>query len=169
MSNRVIVMVPDGADNVLQTIETHMLQWNRDEVISHAASADLLTTIAETKATEDKLSGATDRSPNAHHFESHAYETLMTTVLDVEDNEFKVIIDRANRLLSRVNKSVLTLSVKRQEEMQVLKEHLQKMASRIQANKRAITELLDDDERMALMNLTKLKERPSLYRYAAIY
>jgi hypothetical protein len=45
-----------------------------------------------------------------------------------------------------------------------LKERLAKMLSRVSANKAALADLLEDDERMALMNLTSLRTRPTLYQ-----
>jgi hypothetical protein len=163
MSNRVIVMVPDGADMILQTIENYMLNWDYDNSALPSSNnlAAMATDTLLNTAPHDKIRSIVHTK---HSFESHAYEALMTTVLDIEANEFRVVRDRAEKLLSGYTKHTITLSIDKQEEMQVIKEQLDKLGSRLVANKRAVTELLEDDERMALMNLTRLKLEPALYR-----
>jgi hypothetical protein len=90
----------------------------------------------------------------------------MTTVLEIENNEFRKIELLEHKLLARMKKKgyVGQVSIEVQEQMLDLKDRLARMMSRIAANKRALSDLLEDDERMALMNLSALKHKPSLYR-----
>jgi hypothetical protein len=55
------------------------------------------------------------------------------------------------------------LPVEQQERMRSLKNSVNAAKSRFSGHKRVLLELMDDDEVMALMNLTKLKDRPTLY------
>ena len=49
--------------------------------------------------------------------------------------------------------------------MRRLKNAVFHLQSSIASLHRALTDLIEDDESMAFMNLTKLKENPGLYRY----
>jgi hypothetical protein len=51
-----------------------------------------------------------------------------------------------------------------QEKMRRLKDAVFHLQSRISSLHKALSVLIDDDESMAFMNLTKLKKDPGLYR-----
>jgi hypothetical protein len=55
-----------------------------------------------------------------------------------------------------------------QEKMRRLKNAVFHFQSRISSLHKALSVLIDDDESMAFMNLTKLKKDPGLYRYIAV-
>jgi hypothetical protein len=52
-----------------------------------------------------------------------------------------------------------------QENLRRLKNSIFRFQSRISSLKKALNGLIDDDEIMAMMNLTKLRANPDLYRY----
>ena len=60
------------------------------------------------------------------------------------------------------------MPVKVQEAMRSSKNDLSSMMNRVSASRKALQELTEDDEEMALMNLTVLKEDPSLYRFPLV-
>jgi regulator of replication initiation timing len=51
-----------------------------------------------------------------------------------------------------------------QENLRRLKNSVFRLQSRISSLKKALNGLIDDDEIMAMMNLTKLRANPDLYR-----
>ena len=153
-----VMIVPDGADVLLQLMEDYMMAWGvRRTLIS--PRSHLMTGEAAT-VNED----AEERSVVNESFEAHAYETLLAALLDVENNEFRMISESATRCLSGFRRRGPGLSIDTQEEMLMLKDSLSRMMGRLERNKRALMELLEDDESMALMNLTKLKSKPILYK-----
>lgn len=101
-----------------------------------------------------------------YSFESHAYEALLTTVLDTENEEFKRLDDMQASVLHKLKNKVhgSNLSLKLQEQILDLKDRLSSLLARVAANKRALTDLLEDDASMALMNLSFLRKHPELYR-----
>lgn len=56
------------------------------------------------------------------------------------------------------------LPIEKQEKMRSAKNAVNLMKSRINGHKRVLLELMDDDEVMALMNLSKLRKNPTLYQ-----
>ena len=52
-----------------------------------------------------------------------------------------------------------------QEKMRHLKNGLSSITARINAHRRALEEILEEDEEMAMMNLGKFAEDPANYRY----
>ena len=99
-------------------------------------------------------------------FESHAYEALLTTVLDTENEEYKLLDEMQAVVLRKLKNKVhgSNISLKLQEQILDLKDRLSRLLSRVAANKRALTDLLEDDASMALMNLSFLRKHPHLYR-----
>ena len=57
------------------------------------------------------------------------------------------------------------LPLELQEEMRELKNIVSHMGGKLDAYRRALNELLDNDCDMALMNLSLLAEKPILYKY----
>lgn len=56
------------------------------------------------------------------------------------------------------------MSIEKQEQLRLLKNRVTSMAAKTEAYKRIIVTLLEDDNDMAMMDLTKLKNKPSLYK-----
>ena len=63
-----------------------------------------------------------------------------------------------------VFKSGSLLSVEVQEKMRDVKNQLSMMVSRVASSQRVLAEITGDDEELALMNLTTLKNKPKLYK-----
>ena len=57
------------------------------------------------------------------------------------------------------------LSIDAQEKMRQLKNQASRMLTRLASFRRALGDVVEDDEGMALMNLTLLKNKPRLYKY----
>ena len=96
-------------------------------------------------------------------FEFHAYEAIFTTVKVVQSKKLEKIQCAAADILSEMKKGSL-MPLKLQEEMRELKNTASQMAEHVDRYRKALSELIMDDADMALMNLTKLRANPSLYR-----
>jgi chaperonin cofactor prefoldin len=97
-------------------------------------------------------------------FEFHAFEALLTTVKALETQEFNKLNRAAQDTLAYFKSGSLLLPVKVQECMRYVKNDLSRMLNRVSASRQALQDLTEDDEEMALMNLTVLKFNPSLYK-----
>ena len=95
-------------------------------------------------------------------FESHAYEALFTTVTSMQSQEYSVLKNDVEGLISFFKYGAI-LPIDKQEAMRVCKNSVNLLKSRVTSHKRVLLELMDDDEVMALMNLSKLRKKPSLY------
>jgi hypothetical protein len=97
-------------------------------------------------------------------FEVHAYEALLMTVKSLETQEFSFVNNQIqDALLYFRNNSLIPLQV--QSQIRQLKNDLSAMMSRVNNSRKALQFLTEDDEEMALMNLSLLKKKPKLYRY----
>lgn len=95
-------------------------------------------------------------------FEAHAIEALLTTVNSLHVQDFDHVNKDVHDVLS-VFKSGAILPVDKQEKMRTLKNAVTLMKSRTLGHKRVLLDVMEDDETMALMNLTKLKHNSKLY------
>lgn len=101
--------------------------------------------------------------PDAITFESHAYEALLTTALALYRQEYDNIKNESKHVV-RVYESGAIVPVVLQKKMTSLKNRVNAMITRCTGHKKMLLELLDEDENMALMNLSKLKSDVSLYQ-----
>lgn len=73
MSSRLIVIIPPGGmDEVMSTLELHMSEWI-DGDLERSMSTDC----------DDDSPLASESFPLSIPFESHAYESILTTVNDL--------------------------------------------------------------------------------------
>jgi hypothetical protein len=97
-------------------------------------------------------------------FETRAYEAVFGTVIEIQKQELKNLSKKINTVTLMFKKSSI-LPIEAQEDMRQLKYTVTVMLERVKRHKQIIEELMDDDDAMALMNLTPLKNLPSLYKY----
>ena len=95
-------------------------------------------------------------------FEVHAYDALLTTASSLLSREYTRFETNVDIVLTLFSKKGLILSVDAQEKMSSLKNQVSRMLARIASFRRALEDLVEDDEDMALMNLTLLSRSPSL-------
>jgi Mg2+ and Co2+ transporter CorA len=69
------------------------------------------------------------------------------------------------QVLGQFKQKGLILSIDAQEKMRLLKNQASRMLARLASFRRALEDVVEDDEGMALMNLTLLKQKPRLYKY----
>lgn len=98
-------------------------------------------------------------------FEARAYEAVLATVVLLQNQDFLDLQSLAAGVLGEF-RSASIIQIERQEHMRMLKNRVNSLAAMVAAYKRSIEELLEDDNDLALMNLTRLKLKPSQYRCA---
>jgi magnesium transporter len=112
----------------------------------------------ECPVTTENLDSHTDAS-----FEIKAYEAILDTVVRMHRQEFSRIERSIQEVLAKTKKRAI-IPAQLQEKMRGLKNSLSSISARVSAHRRAIDEILDHDVDMAVMNLTRLKNKPSLCR-----
>ncbi len=96
-------------------------------------------------------------------FEIKAFEAILDAVVTIHSQEFHRYSKKIKEALDKL-KSRSIVPVKLQEKIRNLKNGLSSIAARISAHRRALDEILEEDEEMALLNLSKLAAKPSLYK-----
>jgi hypothetical protein len=96
-------------------------------------------------------------------FELHAYEALLTTVKSVESQQLENLTDRVQNIL-HIYKTSTFIALEVQTNLKQYKNDLSQMLNRLEKILNALKNIVEDDQDMALMNLTLLKDKPSLYR-----
>jgi magnesium transporter len=98
-------------------------------------------------------------------FEAHAIEAIFATVCTLLNQDTKAIDNKAHSTLQYFkSKTAVILPYAVQERMRELKNAASATLSRATSLGSMLTSLVNDTEALALMNLTKLGEQPSLYK-----
>ena len=192
MANRIILMVPDGADTLLSKLEEHMLDWVdhfSDIVHGNGIKKPVVQEPSIQSMKEGKVrlhletSSPTNESNSDTNsissgplssgrstsefvpFETHAYDALLTLTSSLRDQEYKRINSEVQGILKQFQQIGCILSIEEQERMRNLKNQMSHMTNRLNAFQKALDDVVADDEAMALMNLSVLKYKPQLYEY----
>ncbi len=99
---------------------------------------------------------------NSVSFEERAYEAVIASVIDIQSRDYNICSVQAQSILADF-KVASIISIEKQEQMRILKNKVSGMISKVNAYRRSMEDLLEDDEGLAMMNLTKLKKKPHLY------
>jgi hypothetical protein len=102
-------------------------------------------------------------SSNNSSFEIQAYEAIFGTAIEIRKQEESNIRDRID-VVTQIMKKYSIVPFEIQEKMRQYKNKVTEMLEKVAAYRHILVELLEDDESMALMNLSVLKERPQWYR-----
>lgn len=152
LTDRIIVVVPDGADSLISILTNVLNVQKADEIIDSAAHKD--SVLASVVSEDDSSKVA---------FEIKAYEAILDTVIRTQRLEFTRIKRSVHESLVKLKKRAI-IPAQLQEKIRGLKNQLSSIAARVTAHRRALNELLEQDVDMAVMNLTKLKQNPSWYQ-----
>ena len=133
-SNKLRLIIPPGGDVELQILEHYLEDWDFEKPEN-----------------------------NHNNFEIHVYESLMSTVRDSVSLRQQMLSQKIFKVLEYVKTGAL-LSFEFQERLLSLKNQAIKLESKLKTFDNSIEKLLIDNETMALMNLTFLKKKPSLYK-----
>jgi len=140
MHNKLIFVVPDGADSLLEVLEKYLKDWTPED--------------------EQGIDGWEIRA-----FEIHAYEAMLVTVKTMQHADVEILEKEVRQLLNKTKtRHGSLLSVATQEKMRNCKNSLTDSITKVASYSRALNDLMEDDKAMALMNLSKLSRKPYLYQ-----
>jgi len=143
-SNKIFLVIPDGADNVLYILEQSLHTWERD--------------------TSDKESDNGYESFSKVPFELRAYEAIFYTLVAAKKLEYsKLQRGIESAIMSFTNSSGELVSIEAQVERRALQQRLLRLQQSVEADTRVLAELLENDEDLALMSLSALHAQPALY------
>lgn len=104
---------------------------------------------------------------STHGFECIAYDALLRTFLELENETLFYLAKEATTLINnyyRANSSGSILPYTVQDEMKLHKNHLAIIAERVSSCRQLLNDLSEDEEEMCLMNLTLLQKQPNFYQ-----
>lgn len=96
-------------------------------------------------------------------FEYLAFEAVLETVIAVQNQEFLACAEKTRTILHSIKDASL-ISLQKQEKLAFYKNQIATKLSRCRQHRKALDELMNDDDALALMNLSRLRHDPSLYR-----
>lgn len=132
MADRLILLVPDGADMLIQLLSNQMQAHTRELSLHNP-------------------------------FEMQAFEAIFGTVIEIQKLQLSDLEARIKKV-SRILRKYSIVPVEVQEKVQMFKQRVSEMIERARGHKRIMEELLEEDDHLALMALTLLKNKPHLYK-----
>ena len=191
-SDTVVLMTPPGGmDHILTTLGGFMQTWSLSskeqsektgqrghaDNKSHPAPAPAPAPAAHRRSVDvfgptvadeydDDMGEVEDSNYGSTptYFEVHAYEAIFTTLSTLHAQQFKALAEDAEYVLQYFKQlAAIIIPQDIQERFQVLKTDLDVFVNRLKAYRRALTTLSEDDEAMALMNLSILRDQPWYY------
>ena len=96
-------------------------------------------------------------------YEHHALEGLLAIVKTFEEQEFAAIAEAFRRIFL-LYRNGSTPGFQAEKEVKSLKTYLQLLKKRVEGYKSTLVDITNDDNSMAMMNLSYLEEKPQLYR-----
>ncbi|CAM9500048.1 unnamed protein product [Phaeothamnion confervicola] len=134
--DRVIILVTAGADSILTEFKKAMIEFERE----HYASSELV------------------------EFEMRAMEAVMSVSAKWLEQEVKEVHPRVNTIVASMEApGNAAVSPEANDSFRALKNVVSELETRAKARRRAILQVLEEDEDLALMNLTKMKNDPEAY------
>lgn len=166
MADRLIVIIPDGADTILHLLDKN-LNGKSSFIFSYYSFLFFRMFQSHFFFNGSFLffSPAWFETGDAGFvsFEERAYEAIIASVIGIQTEEYDFCCLQAQEILADF-KVASIISIQKQEQMRILKNKVSGMIAKIKAYRKSMEELLEDDEELAMMNLSKLKKKPSLYR-----
>jgi hypothetical protein len=95
-------------------------------------------------------------------FEYQSFEAIFETVITIFNQEFVNIAAKLRLTLHKIKDASL-LSLHTQEKMASLKSRVALLLAKVIAHRKMLEEAMNDEEVMALMNLSRLRVDPGLY------
>jgi len=97
-------------------------------------------------------------------FEMHMYDAIFTTLNTLHAQQYKAFAEQGEVVLSYFShKMAILIPIEVLVKFRTLKNDVDIFATRLRAYRRALSTLTADDEAMALMNLSILREAPWYY------
>lgn len=187
LRDRVLVLVPDGADSILIHLEKRvrggiaeiendvfgsMVSGKSSEHLSRNAKQRLPSQVvggSEHMSEEDEWEEIPDIDWSDVPYELLSVDAVLQTVTSMLDDEARRVTLRAVESVRELRgesggqKITGMPGEHAQERLRWLKDEINGMVGRIQGFIRALNEMLDEDEDMALMNLSRLITHPERF------
>jgi len=157
LADRMILLVPDGADSLLAILDEHMQSFqNYENEGKKSTSFNDLGNMF--------LKNVGGIHSDLVSFECRAYEAVIATIAALQAQEYSVCRELADKCIEHFDLSSI-VDIEVQEDMRILKNRVGIMESRTRSSRSALMELIESVEDLSLMHLTRLKNNPSLYNY----
>lgn len=137
-ADKLFFIIPNGVDSMLEMLGRHMNTWNSSSNIHNANN------------TKDS-------------FENHAYDGLLLATKFYDELCLNRLKTDASDIVTQLKKKSI-IPLKLQEKLKELKNKLAERLKHFNHIKQALNDLLDDDEKMAMMNLTAMKIQPHIFQ-----
>mmetsp|Transcript_6675 Transcript_6675/g.6980 ORF Transcript_6675/g.6980 Transcript_6675/m.6980 type:complete len:480 (+) Transcript_6675:46-1485(+) len=144
MYDRVVGFVPDGADTLLKTLYINMKVWEGES------------------GQQPLHQHVNNNEPQLSTFEMRAYEAIFGTVVEILKQEEKLLREKIDGVVAILSKYSI-IPIKVQDKVRQYKHEVTEKVERVKAHKNVIQDVMNDDELMALMNLSLLNQKPNLY------
>lgn len=128
-ANKLLFIVPNGADSVLHMLCKHMNTWD----------------------------------PNYCSFENHTYDGLLLVTKSIDETHLDIIKTDTLDIIAQLKKKSI-MPLKLQERIQEIKNKLVEKSKHFTHIKLALNDLLDNDEKMAMMNLSIIATQPNIFQ-----
>lgn len=97
-------------------------------------------------------------------FEIDSYECILSTVRDIMALEFDILKKKSAKILAYINRAT-NVNLIVQDKLREIKDELERVCAKVKKYRNSLHNIIEDDEKMALMNITYLADDSSLYRY----
>ena len=132
-ANKILLIVPKGADALLYLLHDHMHGMVEDKEVNVSPAPEL-----------------------------RFFHAIFSTAVSLHTQEYVHVCSRVEKVLQRF-KQLKSVTIDVQEHIRILKNSVSSQYVKVNAYRRVLRELLDSPDDIALMNLSLLKEKPGLY------
>ena len=160
LPNQLILVLPQGADNFIDILERNIAEWKDEQSISSSESYDDHRDGDKADSKESYI----DSSNVTSSYDECAIFSILSTIISINKENCNLYRKQTREILTQIkeNESIIT-KLESQESIRALKSKLANQIEVISDLTTFLNELLDDDEELALMALTKFVNHPSHY------
>lgn len=157
-SNRLMFIVPNGADSMLEIIGSHMNGWSTSST-TRDSHEFISSTLVPSFASETNLNIFSQNES----FEYHAYDGLLSMTKRLDINVMDTIKKKVSIILKQLRKSSV-VSLSTQEGLRSVKSEMAAQLNHFTLIKTVLSDIIEDDETLSFMNLTLLKTNPEIFK-----
>ena len=183
LPNQLILVLPQGADNFIDILQTNIEEWKNEQLINHGERSDCASNHNshnnDVKDAAENVIKNINTNCNYNYDKkfnendalfSYAYDecalfSILSTIISINRRSYESHKFETKKILLQIkeNESIIT-KLESQELIRSLKNNLANQIEAISDLTTFLNDLLDDDEELALMALTKFTEEPSRYK-----
>jgi hypothetical protein len=154
-------------DGLSITVRRHVVLFTADPIRAVITSSRLILILPPgadsfLAVVEEYMKGS--QAVLSMPFEMHAYEALFSTLNEICLQEISKDKDRTRKLIRQLLDSDF-IAFSSEDEIRRLKNRVARLLERLTSYKNNLEALADDEETLALLNLSTLKANPGLYKY----